>query len=126
LVVGTGLIGTSLALALRGRGVRVLLADRDQGAVRLARELGAGEEWRPGESADLAVIAVPPGHVATDLQRLQEGGAARFYTAVPSLKGEPIDRPRQLGGDLSSYVASHPLAGRERSGPGAARADLFL
>jgi len=126
LVVGTGLIGTSLALALRGRGVRVLLADRDQGAVRLARELGAGEEWRPGESADLAVIAVPPGHVATELQRLQEGGAARFYTDVASVKAEPIDRARQLGCDLSSYVASHPLAGRERSGPGAARADLFL
>lgn len=36
LVVGTGLIGTSAALALRKRGVRVLLADRDQGAVRLA------------------------------------------------------------------------------------------
>ncbi|MFG1944427.1 prephenate dehydrogenase [Nonomuraea sp. NPDC048826] len=126
LVVGTGLIGTSLALALRKHEVRVLLADRDQGAVRLARELGAGEEWQPGESADLAVIAVPPGHVATELMRLQEGGAARFYTDVASVKAEPIDRARELGCDLVTYVASHPLAGRERSGPGAAMADLFL
>ncbi|MDA0638186.1 prephenate dehydrogenase [Nonomuraea sp. MCN248] len=126
LVVGTGLIGTSLALSLRKHDVRVLLADRDQGAVRLARELGAGEEWRAGQSADLAVIAVPPGHVATELRRLQEEGAARFYTDVASVKAEPIDRARELGCDLSTYVASHPLAGRERSGPGAARADLFL
>ncbi|MEO3884770.1 prephenate dehydrogenase [Nonomuraea sp. B5E05] len=149
LVVGTGLIGTSAALALRKRGVRVLLADRDQGAVRLARELGAGEEWRPGgphparpggqaiaeagpqegratEQADLAIIAVPPAHVATELLELQRLQAARFYTDVASVKAEPIHRAAQLGCDLSAYVASHPLAGREKSGPGAARDDLFL
>ncbi|WP_214317463.1 prephenate dehydrogenase [Nonomuraea sediminis] len=127
LVVGTGLIGTSIALALRQKDVRVLLADRDQGAVRLARELGAGEEWDPaGPQADLAVIAVPPAHVATELLALQEAGAARFYTDVASVKVEPIAKATQLGCDMSTYVASHPLAGREKSGPGAARSDLFL
>ncbi|MEV0203268.1 prephenate dehydrogenase [Nonomuraea sp. NPDC050691] len=139
LVVGTGLIGTSMALALRGQGVRVLLADRDQGAMRLARELGAGEEWHPapaadaggaapagGERVDLAVIAVPPAHVATELLALQRAGAATHYTDVASVKALPIDEARRLGCDLGAYVASHPLAGREKSGPGAARADLFL
>lgn len=130
LVVGTGLIGTSLALALRQKGVRVLLADRDQGAVRLARELGAGEEWQPderrAEAIDLAVIAVPPGQVADELLSLQKGGVARFYTDVASVKAEPIECAARLGCDLTSYVASHPLAGREKSGPGAGRADLFL
>jgi prephenate dehydrogenase len=130
LVVGTGLIGTSAALALRKRGVRVLLADRDPGAVRLARELGAGEEWdsaaQPSEQVDLAIVAVPPAHVATELLALQTLGAARFYTDVASVKAEPIHRAVQLGCDLGSYVASHPLAGREKSGPGAARDDLFL
>lgn len=121
LVVGTGLIGTSLALALRQKGVRVLLADRDQGAVRLARELGAGEEWQPderrAEAIDLAVIAVPPGQVADELLSLQKGGVARFYTDVASVKAEPIECAARLGCDLTSYVASHPLAGREKSGP---------
>ncbi|MGP3915342.1 prephenate dehydrogenase [Nonomuraea sp. 10N515B] len=126
LVVGTGLIGTSAALALRKRGVRVLLADRDQGVVRLARELGAGEEWDGHETVDLAVIAVPPAHVASELLELQRHGVARFYTDVASVKVEPIDRATQLGCDLATYVASHPLAGREKSGPGAARDDLFL
>ncbi|MEW9548515.1 prephenate dehydrogenase [Nonomuraea sp. NPDC050783] len=130
LVVGTGLIGTSAALALRRHDVRVLLADRDPGAVRLARELGAGEEWTPddppAEGVDLAVIAVPPAFVASELLELQRHGVARFYTDVASVKAEPIARARQLGCDLASYVASHPLAGRERSGPGAAREDLFL
>ncbi|MEV0344188.1 prephenate dehydrogenase [Nonomuraea sp. NPDC050680] len=149
LVVGTGLIGTSIALALRQRGLRVLLADHDQGAVRLARELGAGEEWHPethareeqhpethaqaasasgesGETIDLAVLAVPPALIAGELLALQRNGTATFYTDVASVKVEPIERAAQLGCDMSTYVASHPLAGREKSGPGAARAELFL
>ncbi|MEV0584956.1 prephenate dehydrogenase [Nonomuraea sp. NPDC050310] len=126
LVLGTGLIGTSVALALRGRGTRVLLADRDLTSVRLARELGAGEEWHYDEKVDLAVVAVPPPHVASELKGLQSRGVATWYTDVASVKAEPIERARELGCDLGSYVASHPLAGREKSGPGAARADLFL
>src|SRR5437763_9941256 len=88
-VVGTGLIGTSIALALRERGVRVWLADRDAAAARLAADIGAGtvlprsldgpapdraapgraarEPAAPGqaagEPADLAVLAVPPAAV---------------------------------------------------------------
>ncbi|GAA3167564.1 prephenate dehydrogenase [Planomonospora alba] len=140
LVVGTGLIGTSVALALREHGVTVYLTDRDPAAVRLASELGAGVEWTPGRPADLpadaewhpgrpvdlAVVAVPPPVVAERLAELQRAGAARFYTDVASVKALPIRQARRLGCDLSVYAAGHPLAGRERSGPAAARADLFL
>ncbi|WP_214104374.1 prephenate dehydrogenase [Acrocarpospora catenulata] len=127
-IVGTGLIGTSAALALRRRGVRVYLVDRDPGALRLARELGAGEEWHPGDRGpvDLAVIAVPPQFVAHELLGLQKNDAARWYTDVASVKALPLAQAVQLGCDLTTYVPGHPLAGRERSGPGAARADLFL
>lgn len=127
LVVGTGLIGTSVALALREHGVTVRLADRDAGAVRLARELGAGAEWVPGgERVDLAVLAVPPQFVGQWLLDLQKTDAARFYTDVASVKALPIAQAAELGCDMSVYVAGHPLAGRERSGPAAARADVFL
>ncbi|MFC4059998.1 prephenate dehydrogenase [Planomonospora corallina] len=140
LVVGTGLIGTSIALALREHGVTVYLTDRDPAAVRLASELGAGIEWTPGRPADLpadavwhpgrpvdlAIVAVPPPVVAGRLAELQRAGAARFYTDVASVKALPIRQARELGCDLSVYAAGHPLAGRERSGPAAARADLFL
>ncbi|GIH95031.1 prephenate dehydrogenase [Planobispora siamensis] len=140
LVVGTGLIGTSVALALREQGVTVYLTDRDAAAVRLARELGAGIEWHPGRPADLdpdlpwhpgrpvdlAVVAVPPHLVAEQIAQLQRAGAARFYTDVASVKALPLRRAEELGCDLSTYAAGHPLAGRERSGPAAARADLFL
>ncbi|MFI6388471.1 prephenate dehydrogenase [Nonomuraea sp. NPDC050540] len=126
LVLGTGLVGTSIGLALRQRGVSVLLADRDLGAVRLAREMGAGQEWHSGEQVDLAIVAVPPDHVATELRGLQRRDAARFYTDVSSVKAMPIARGVELGCDMGLYVASHPMAGREKAGPGAARADLFL
>ncbi|WP_248964934.1 prephenate dehydrogenase [Sphaerisporangium perillae] len=127
LVVGTGLIGTSVALALRERGVTVKLADQNAGAVRLARELGAGDDWEPGgERVDLAVIAVPPQFVAEWLLDLQKTEAARFYTDVASVKALPIEQAARLGCDMSVYVAGHPLAGRERSGPAAARADIFV
>ncbi|MER5643594.1 prephenate dehydrogenase [Streptosporangium sp. NPDC002524] len=126
LVVGTGLIGTSIALALREQGVAVHLADRDAGSLRLARELGAGVEWAEGVTVDVAIIAVPPQVVAGRLAALQKAGAARFYTDVASVKAFPLREAASLGCDLTTYVAGHPLAGRERSGPAAARADLFL
>src|SRR3954468_9845163 len=89
-VVGTGLIGASVALALREHGVRVLLADRDPAAVRVACELGAGQEWRTGMTADLAVIAVPPQFVAQHLLDLQKTEAAPVYTDVASVKVLPV------------------------------------
>ncbi|OXM48604.1 prephenate dehydrogenase, partial [Amycolatopsis alba DSM 44262] len=125
LVVGTGLIGTSVALALREQDVAVYLADVDARAAHLARELGAGEEWSGGE-VDLAVIAVPPPLVAEKLAELQKREVASAYTDVASVKAGPIADARRLGCDPASYVPGHPLAGRERSGPAAARADLFL
>ncbi|SMD25148.1 prephenate dehydrogenase [Kibdelosporangium aridum] len=125
LVAGTGLIGTSAALALREKDVAVYLSDIDADAVRLARELGAGQEWT-GQDVDLAVIAVPPHLVGEVLADLQKHRAARAYTDVASVKVDPIADAQRLGCDMTCYVPGHPLAGRERSGPAAARADLFL
>jgi len=133
-VIGTGLIGTSIALALRERGVGVWLADSDPAAARLAADLGAGEPLpeAAGVCADVAVIAVPPAAVAATLAALQARGAAgstglaRCYTDVASVKQLPVAQARALGCDMTSYVPGHPLAGREKHGPAAARADLFL
>ncbi|GAA4215911.1 prephenate dehydrogenase [Microbispora amethystogenes] len=139
-VIGTGLIGTSIALALRGRGTEVLLADRDPAAVRLAADAGAGtplygrpheprEPSEPLESfepADLAILAVPPGAVPAALLEAQKRGVARVYTDVASVKERPMAEAVRLGCDMTTYVGGHPMGGRERSGPLAAQADLFL
>jgi prephenate dehydrogenase len=128
-VIGTGLIGTSIALALRERGSAVWLADQDPAAARLAAHLGAGDvlpERGQPVTADVAVIAVPPDAVADTLADAQARRLARCYTDVASVKQLPVAQARDRGCDLASYVPGHPLAGREKHGPAAARADLFL
>jgi len=127
-VIGTGLIGTSIALALREHGSTVWLTDADPAAAQLAVDLGAGEPL-PAEirdPADVAVIAVPPAEVAATLAAAQARNLAHAYTDVASVKQLPVAQVRALSRDLASYVPGHPLAGREKHGPAAARADLFL
>ena len=130
-VIGAGLIGTSAALALRRGGTGVWLWDRDPAAAALAADLGAGQvlgtlDGPAPDPPDLALLAVPPAEVAAVLARAQRAGLARWYTDVASVKALPLARAREAGCDISRYVPGHPLAGRERSGPAAARADLFL
>ncbi|QMU80122.1 prephenate dehydrogenase/arogenate dehydrogenase family protein [Streptacidiphilus sp. PB12-B1b] len=124
-VVGTGLIGASVALALTGRGVDTYLVDRDPQAALTAAAAGAGTAGRPGAPVDLAVIAVPPRHTAAVLREAQQASLARYFTDVASVKAGPQQEAAERGVDLARYVGGHPMAGSERSGPLAARADLF-
>ncbi|WP_399923534.1 prephenate dehydrogenase [Streptomyces kanamyceticus] len=125
LVIGTGLIGTSAALALASRGVTVHLADHDPAQARTAAALGAGTDESPEGLVDLCVVAVPPAHVAATLADAMRRGAARAYLDVASVKGGPRRELEALGLDLTPYIGTHPMSGRERSGPLAATADLF-
>ncbi|MBB5930381.1 prephenate dehydrogenase [Streptomyces echinatus] len=125
LVIGTGLIGTSAALALAQRGVTVHLDDHDPEQARTAAALGAGTDEEPGGPVDLAIVAAPPAHVARVLADAMRRGVARGYLDVASVKGGPRRELESLGLDLSSYIGTHPMSGREKSGPLAATADLF-
>lgn len=125
LVIGTGLIGTSAALALASRGVVVHLADHDPEQARTAAALGAGTDEAPEGPVDLAIIAAPPAHVAGALADAMRRGVARGYLDVASVKGGPRRELEALGLDLTSYIGSHPMSGREKSGPLAATGDLF-
>ncbi|ALC30686.1 prephenate dehydrogenase [Streptomyces bacillaris] len=125
LVIGTGLVGTSAALALAGRGIHVHLVDHDPESARTAAALGAGTDEPPAGPVDLAVIAVPPAHTATVLATAMRDGVARGYLDVASVKGGPRRELEALGLDLTPYIGTHPMAGKERSGPLAATADLF-
>ncbi|MFJ8826739.1 prephenate dehydrogenase [Streptomyces sp. NPDC102467] len=124
-VVGTGLIGTSIALALSARGVVVYLIDQEPMAAMTAAAMGAGRAEEPAEAVDLAILAVPPAELATTLARVQKRGLARAYTDVASVKARPMADVVELGCDLTSFVGGHPMAGGERSGPLASRANLF-
>lgn len=129
-VVGAGLLGTSVGLALRSRGIDVLLDDLDEAHLRTARGLGAGvplaERPEALASAELVVVAVPPDHLASAVVRaLRESDAV--VTDVGSVKSAPLASVRdQVDAEqLARYVGSHPMAGSERSGPLAASQHLF-
>ncbi|RSN05676.1 prephenate dehydrogenase [Nonomuraea sp. WAC 01424] len=125
-VIGCGLIGTSVACALRRAGVRVELADHDPWALAQAARMGAGTALRAGDGpADVVVIATPPSSVAAVLREAQARGLGTVYTDVASAKTRVLAEAERIGCDLTGYVPGHPMAGREISGPGAARAGLF-
>ncbi|MFJ2718468.1 prephenate dehydrogenase [Streptomyces sp. NPDC087437] len=125
LVIGTGLIGTSAALALAQRGVVVHLADHDPEQARTAAALGAGTDEAPDGPVDLVIVAAPPAHVAGVLADAMRRGAGRGYLDVASVKGGPRRELESMGLDLTGYIGTHPMSGREQSGPLAATGDLF-
>jgi prephenate dehydrogenase len=122
-IVGTGLIGTSIGLALVRLGVVVELVDADPDSALMAERIGAGSRLVELEP-QLVVVAVPPDHVgAVVAEQLEQTTAV--VTDAASVKSKPLSDAGALTGDLSRYVGSHPMAGSERSGPLAGRADLF-
>ena len=125
LVVGTGLLGTSVGLALRG-DTDVVLADRDPAAVATASARGAGRPWDGAEPVEHVLLAVPPPVVAGELVRLQQLGVGRTYSHVCSVQAPVQAAADAARADLARLCGTHPMAGKESSGPGAASAGLFL
>ncbi len=126
LVVGAGLLGASVGMALRRRGIEVWLDDREPAAVRVAASLGAGRPGRPDRAVDLAVVAVPPAATGAVVGDVLAAGTAAVVTDVASVKQGPAEAvAERLPTQASRYVGGHPMAGREVSGAAAARGDLF-
>jgi prephenate dehydrogenase len=125
-IVGAGLLGASIGHALMARGVDVVLDDTSPSQLRLAVDYGAGRH--PAESDDpaLVVVAVPPDVTADVIQRELARHPGAVVTDVASVKLEPLRTLRERGVDLTHYIGSHPLAGRERGGAISARADIFV
>lgn len=126
-VVGTGLLGASVGLALTQHGVDVQLDDPSRTALALARDVGAGTPVDASSPPPaLVVVAAPPDVTADAVGRALADHPHAVVTDVASVKGHVLAELRTSGADLSRYVGSHPMAGRERSGPSAAVPDLFL
>lgn len=124
-IVGTGLIGTSLGLSLARSGIMAGLSDTSRANLNLAIEYGAGEEFF-GEP-DLVVVCVPPAVTATVVAEELSKHPRAVVTDTASVKSEIQAEIRELAGaEFARYIGSHPMAGREKGGPGSARADLFF
>lgn len=119
LVVGTGLIGTSVALGLVEAGATVHLRDLDPEAVAQAVGVGAGTAQSVDNPA-LIVVAVPPSALVKEVSSLLAEFPLALVTDVASVK-EPVCSHITD----SRFVGGHPMAGKERSGPLAGSARLF-
>jgi prephenate dehydrogenase len=125
--VGLGLVGGSLARALTASGHRVVGIDRDE-VRRTARRAGAVAATAATVegigSVDVVFLAAPPSANRALLRRLTRAARPRFViTDVGSVKGPIVADAARLG--LDSFVGGHPMAGTERRGFEASRADLF-
>ncbi|YAL81819.1 prephenate dehydrogenase [Dermacoccaceae bacterium W4C1] len=129
LVLGTGLLGTSIGLAARAAGHQVLLSDPSPTAVALAADLGAGQALTGDAPApQVVVVAAPPDVTAAVVQKALADYPDAVVTDVASVKQSILsDLESAVAADqLRRYVGSHPMAGRERSGAVSARGDLFV
>jgi prephenate dehydrogenase len=122
-VVGAGLIGTSIALALASRGVSVELHDEDQNALDLAKDLLA-PHLKVGVP-DLVIVATPPKTILDVLKKEFGHNPQATFIDVGSVKNNLVLDVETLTELAARFVGSHPIAGREVAGPSSAQADLF-
>lgn len=126
LVIGTGLLGTSVGLALGSAGVPVRLSDHNAEHVQTAVGLGAGLPFGPDDAIELVVVAVPPDQLGEVVAAALREHPQAAVTDVGSVKVAPLQAVAALVPDLlPRYVGGHPMAGSERSGPLASSATLF-
>ncbi|MFP4154201.1 MAG: prephenate dehydrogenase [Halothiobacillaceae bacterium] len=133
-LIGTGLIGGSLALALRVAGCVdcVVGVGRNRRTLEEARALGIVDEIetdpaRAVANADVVFVAVPVGAMAGVFAAIAPSLPAQaLVTDGGSVKGEVVEAARRtLGARLEQFVPGHPIAGTEKSGPSAAFAGLY-
>ncbi|MBS1264282.1 MAG: Cyclohexadienyl dehydrogenase [Acidimicrobiaceae bacterium] len=120
-VVGVGLIGGSIGLALRERGWHVSGVDSDEVRLATALEMGVIDSagWDP--VAEVTFVATPVAHIADAVSEALAASPSGLVTDVGSVKVpvvSAVDDPRFVGG--------HPMAGSEQDGIGGAVADMFV
>ena len=121
-IVGAGLIGTSIALALNTRGVAVELVDNDPTAAALANDLAKAERV---QAPELVILAIPTVAIPLVIESEILLNPNSTFMDVGSVKTEPIVHIKNSSLPLSRFVPTHPMAGREVGGAHSARADLF-
>lgn len=134
LIIGGGLIGSSIARAAKSRaGVStVWMADKSADVIETIERLGIADGVAEGSAhhfaskADLIIVCVPPGkiaEVAADILPVMKAGSV--LSDVGSIKGAVITAMRSHLRDDVSVIPGHPIAGTEFSGPEAGFAELF-
>ena len=132
-LIGVGLIGGSIGLALRSRNraADVIGVGRDSSSLDEAVRLGAinrgTTDVREGvASADVVVVCTPVNRVAEDVRLAAEFAPSNvLITDVGSTKRQIVEAVERQSRPASVFVGAHPIAGSERRGVSNARGDLF-
>jgi prephenate dehydrogenase len=131
-IVGVGLIGGSIGLALRARGRAeyVLGVGRDPAKLAEACRLGAIDEpttdlIRASVRAEVLVVCTPVTRIAEDVVAAAAAGGDLLITDAGSTKGTVVEAIERDERASRVFVGAHPIAGSERQGVAHARADLF-
>lgn len=130
-IIGTGLIGGSLGLALKATRAadEIILWDPDRDALRVALDRGAGDAAAPdagsaSSRADIVVVAAPVDAIVDLFPQISAGaGGDTVVSDVGSSKAAIAEAGESLFGEM--FVGGHPMAGSERHGIEAASAHLF-
>ena len=133
IIFGAGLIGGSFALALRKANAvgEVVGFGRSAATLALAQELGIldriGTDLAELGDADIVLLATPVGQMAELMARIAPHlGKHTLVTDGGSTKSDVVAAARaNLGNKLSQFIPAHPIAGAEKTGPDAARSDLY-
>ena len=133
-IIGSGLIGGSLALALKKAGAVGAVVGYGRNAVTLqrAQDLSIVDAFsielaQAVQGADIVLLSVPMMAMRGVLEQIQPVlSSGVIVTDVGSAKQSVIDDARAVLGDkIGQFVPAHPIAGTEKSGPEAAFAELF-
>jgi prephenate dehydrogenase len=122
-IVGAGLIGTSIGLALAAKNIAVEMIDVDSRSQALAQDLtGAITISEP----ELIILATPLRALSQVINEQYALNPNSTFMDVCSVKVEPLEKVKASELPLRQFVGTHPMAGREVGGAESARADLFL
>ena len=122
-IVGAGLIGTSIGLALAAKNIAVEMIDVDSRNQALAQDLTGGVSIAEPE---LIILATPLRALSQVINEQYELNPNSTFMDVCSVKVEPLQKVQASRLPLKQFVGTHPMAGREVGGAESARADLFL
>ena len=126
LVIGAGLVGSSLGMALSQAGVDVILEDLRNSHALVASSLGAGRVAALcPEDVAVVIVATPPATIAAVVCAALERFPSAVVTDVGSVKGPIAEAVAEGSPHFARYVPSHPMAGSQFTGPMTATADLF-
>jgi prephenate dehydrogenase len=123
LVVGTGLIGGSVALGLRQRGWHVSGVDADEARAAEALARGVVDAVGDDPAAEVVFVAVPATAVAAEVRRILADGTRRADAVVTDVSG--VKTTIVASADHPRFIGGHPMAGSEQIGLHGADPDLF-